>query len=112
MPPLPLLVEDDEGGIEEDEDEDDVALEVEDAALVDVFELAAETEAAAELEAAGVALWEVLLFALCCAAAAAACLVAFAAVDALRRRLVLGGVAGASPINSAVMMLVTKSLVP
>src|SRR5882757_513241 len=46
------------------------------------------------------------------AAAAAAFLVALAAVDALRRRLVLGGVAGASPISSATKMLVTKSLGP
>jgi hypothetical protein len=46
------------------------------------------------------------------AAAAAAFLAALAAVDALRRRLVFGGVAGASPISSAVMMLVTKSLAP
>src|SRR5215471_7521074 len=44
--------------------------------------------------------------------AAAAFLAAFAAVEALRRRLVFGGVAGASPISSAVMMLVTKSLGP
>ena len=35
-----------------------------------------------------------------------------AAVEALRRRLVFGGVAGASPISSAVMMLVTNSLGP
>src|SRR5713101_7785675 len=46
------------------------------------------------------------------AVAAAAFLAAFAAVEALRRRLVFGGVAGASPINSAVMMLVTNSLGP
>jgi hypothetical protein len=46
------------------------------------------------------------------AAAAAAFLAAFATVEALRRRLVFGGVAGASPISSAVMMLVTKSLAP
>jgi hypothetical protein len=46
------------------------------------------------------------------AAAAAAFLAALAAVEALRRRLVFGGVAGASPISSAVMMLVTKSLAP
>src|ERR1700757_767082 len=46
------------------------------------------------------------------AAAAAAFLVAFAAVDALRRRLVLGGVAGASPMSSATKILVTKSLGP
>src|SRR5713101_8634944 len=46
------------------------------------------------------------------AVAAAAFLAALAAVEALRRRLVFGGVAGASPINSAVMMLVTKSLAP
>ena len=45
-------------------------------------------------------------------AAAAAFFAAFTAVAALRRRLVLGGVAGASPINSAVMMLVTKSFGP
>src|SRR5690242_14329519 len=45
-------------------------------------------------------------------AAAAAFLAAFAAAEALRRRLVLGGVAGASPISSADMMLVTKSLGP
>src|SRR5215472_2338728 len=45
-------------------------------------------------------------------AAAAAFLAAFAAAEALRRRLVFGGVAGASPISSAVMMLVTKSFVP
>src|ERR1700757_4339872 len=46
------------------------------------------------------------------AAAAAAFLTAFAAADALRRRLVLGGVAGASPMSSAVKILVTKSLGP
>ena len=45
-------------------------------------------------------------------AAAAAFFAAFTAVAALRRRLVLGGVAGASPINSAVMILVTKSFGP
>src|SRR5205823_13566273 len=45
-------------------------------------------------------------------AAAAAFLAAFAAAEALRRRLVFGGVAGASPISSADMMLVTKSLGP
>src|SRR5215472_2585184 len=45
-------------------------------------------------------------------AAAAAFLAAFTAVAALRRRLVLGGVAGASPINSAVMMLVTNNFGP
>ena len=37
---------------------------------------------------------------------------AFAAIEALRRRFVFGGVAGASPISSAVMMLVTNSLGP
>jgi len=37
---------------------------------------------------------------------------AFAAVEALRRRLVFGGVAGASPISSAVIMLVTNSFGP
>src|SRR6266852_3422556 len=49
------------------------------------------------------------------AAAAAtflAALAAFAAVDALRRLLVFGGVAGASPMSSAVIMLVTNSLGP
>jgi hypothetical protein len=49
------------------------------------------------------------------AAAAAtffAALAAFAAVDALRRRLVFGGVAGASPISSALIMLVTNSFGP
>src|SRR4029077_10887031 len=46
------------------------------------------------------------------AVAAAAFLVALAAVDALRRRVVLGGVAGASPMSSATKMLVTKSLGP
>src|ERR1700722_13926390 len=46
------------------------------------------------------------------AAAVAAFLAAFAAVEALRRRLVFGGVAGASPINSATMMLVTNNLGP
>src|SRR6516165_2259318 len=46
------------------------------------------------------------------AAAAAAFFAAFAAAEALRRRLVFGGVAGASPISSAVMMLVTNSLGP
>ena len=49
------------------------------------------------------------------AAAAAtflAALAAFAAVDALRRLLVFGGVAGASPMSSAVIMLVTKSFGP
>src|ERR1700737_1497334 len=52
-----------------------------------------------------------------CAVAAAAAtflaaLAAFAAVDALRRLLVFGGVAGASPISSAVIMLVTNSFGP
>ena len=46
------------------------------------------------------------------AAAFFAAFAALAAVEALRRRLVFGGVAGASPISSAVMMLVTKSLGP
>lgn len=46
------------------------------------------------------------------AAAAAAFLTAFAAAEALRRRLVLGGVAGASPMSSAVKILVTNSLGP
>src|SRR5260370_30110733 len=49
------------------------------------------------------------------AAAAAtflAALAAFAAVDALRRLLVFGGVAGASPITSALIMLVTNSFWP
>ena len=46
------------------------------------------------------------------AVAAAAFLAALAAVEALRRRFVFGGVAGASPINSAVMMLVTNNLAP
>src|SRR5579864_201122 len=41
-----------------------------------------------------------------------AALAAFAAVDALRRRLVFGGVAGASPISSALIMLVTNSFGP
>ena len=50
--------------------------------------------------------------ALVAAAAFFAAFAALAAVEALRRRLVFGGVAGASPINSAVMMLVTKSLGP
>src|SRR5262249_43065004 len=45
-------------------------------------------------------------------AAAAAFLLAFAIEEALRRRLVLGGVAGASPMSSAVKMLVTNSLGP
>src|SRR5258708_1275826 len=49
------------------------------------------------------------------AAAAAtffAALAAFAAVDALRRLLVFGGVAGASPMSSAVIMLVTNRFGP
>src|SRR5579859_6004938 len=46
------------------------------------------------------------------AAAAAAFLAALAAVEALRRRLVFGGVAGASPISSATIMLVTNNLGP
>jgi len=46
------------------------------------------------------------------AVAAAAFFAALAAVEALRRRLVFGGVAGASPINSAVMILVTNSFAP
>jgi multisubunit Na+/H+ antiporter MnhG subunit len=49
------------------------------------------------------------------AAAAAtflAAFAAFAAVDALRRLFVFGGVAGASPISSAVIMLVTNSFGP
>jgi len=46
------------------------------------------------------------------AAAFLAARAAFAAVEALRRLLVFGGVAGASPINSAVIMLVTNSLGP
>jgi len=46
------------------------------------------------------------------AAAFLAAFAAFAAVEALRRLLVFGGVAGASPINSAVIILVTKSLGP
>src|SRR5229473_3465677 len=45
-------------------------------------------------------------------AAAAAFLAALAVVEALRRRLVFGGVAGASPMSSAVMMLVTNNLGP
>jgi ABC-type glycerol-3-phosphate transport system permease component len=51
-------------------------------------------------------------YALVAAAAFFAAFAALAAVEALRRRLVFGGVAGASPISSAVMMLVTKSLGP
>ena len=49
------------------------------------------------------------------AAAAATFLAAFAAlaaVDALRRLFVFGGVAGASPMSSAVIMLVTNSFGP
>jgi hypothetical protein len=46
------------------------------------------------------------------ALAAAAFLAALAAVEALRRRLVFGGVAGASPMSSATMMLVTNNLGP
>src|SRR5262249_54505117 len=46
------------------------------------------------------------------AAAAAAAFFNFSAAAALRRRLVLGGVAGASPMSSAVNMLVTNSLGP
>jgi Co/Zn/Cd efflux system component len=49
------------------------------------------------------------------AAAAAtffAALAAFAAVEALRRLFVFGGVAGASPMSSAVIMLVTNSFGP
>jgi len=46
------------------------------------------------------------------AAAFLAAFAAFAAVEALRRLFVFGGVAGASPINSAVIILVTKSLGP
>src|SRR5580704_9819400 len=44
--------------------------------------------------------------------AAAAFFTALATAEALRRRLVLGGVAGASPIISATKMLVTNSLGP
>src|SRR6266851_10143082 len=51
-------------------------------------------------------------YAVVAAAAFFAAFAALAAVEALRRRLVFGGVAGASPISSAVMMLVTKSLGP
>src|SRR5215831_5749029 len=46
------------------------------------------------------------------AEAFSAFLAALAAAEALRRRLVFGGTAGASPMSSAVMMLVTKSLLP
>src|SRR6476660_5124371 len=51
-------------------------------------------------------------YAFAAAAAFFAALAAFAAVEAFRRLLVLGGVAGASPINSAVIMLVTNSFGP
>lgn len=62
--------------------------------------------------AQGFSIWKTETYERLAAAAAAAFLAALATVEALRRRLVLGGVAGASPINSAVMMLVTKSLAP
>src|SRR5258707_2804505 len=51
-------------------------------------------------------------YAVAAAAAFFAAFAAFAAVEALRRLFVFGGVAGASPINFAVMMLVTNSFGP